>query len=113
MSLKINHVYNDVSYFEIHPGTSFASMRCGSESQKRTLLSATQEIVLYLNLLYNRSGVDFLPYKQSHPLPRTDFNCEVSLLIVSLFLSNFSNRNHSCTPIINIIVDVLEIGENA
>ena len=65
MSLKIDHFDNDVSSFEIYPGTSLASMRCGSKSQKGALFSETHEIVLYVYLQHNRSGVDFLLYRES------------------------------------------------
>ena len=55
-------------------------MQCGSKSQKRALLSATHEIVLYVYLQLNRYGVDFLLYRESHRLHQTEFNCEIGLL---------------------------------
>ena len=47
--------------------------------RKRALFSATHEIVLYVYLQYNRYGVDFLLYRESHHLPRTESDCEISL----------------------------------
>ena len=68
------------SCFEIHPGTFFASMCFGSDSQMCLLLSATHEIVLYVYLQRNSSGVDFLLYKGSRLLRQVEFSYEVGLL---------------------------------
>ena len=43
-----DHFHNDVSSFEILPGTSVASIQCESLSQKRALHSAKHKIVLYV-----------------------------------------------------------------
>ena len=43
----MDHFHNDVNSFEILPGTSLASISCGSKSQKRALLSATHEIRVF------------------------------------------------------------------
>ena len=44
----IDHFHNDVNSLEILPGTSLASISCGSKSQKCALISATHEIILYV-----------------------------------------------------------------
>ena len=51
----IDPFHNDVISFEILPGTSLASIHCGSKSQKRALLSAKHDIVLYVWLRHNNT----------------------------------------------------------
>ena len=54
-TFSFDHFHNDVSFCEMIPGTSLASMLCGSKSQKRALLSATHKMALNSNLQHNRS----------------------------------------------------------
>ena len=67
---RIDHFHNDINSFEILPWTSLASISCGPKSQKRALLLATHEIVLYVSL-----------YRESPLLPRIEFNCETGLFL--------------------------------
>ena len=59
-------------------------MQCGSKSQMRVLLSARNEIVSYVYLQHHRFDVDFLMCRESHHLPRINFNCVKGLFVFAV-----------------------------
>ena len=54
--------------------------QCNVDLNLKSVHCSEQHIVLRVYLQYNRSGVDFLLYRESQHLPQIDFNCEIGLL---------------------------------
>ena len=85
-----------LNYFHFH-GCHLPRYHVDLNLKKRALLLAIHEIVLYVSLQH----VDFLLYRESHLLPRIEFNCETGLFRLRSFFSE--------PEVSKIVVSVLRV----
>ena len=77
----MDYFHNDVNSFEILSCTSLALISCGSKSQKRALLLAMLEIVLYVSLQHN-DMMTYISCCTGIHISQIEFSCETDLFLI-------------------------------